>query len=163
MYKIIIRIYITKYFWLLNYFVDILNCGRYFLCYSRTKLLLVERVYRIYKQSKYINVFLFVILLHCSVLTFLSNVEAKELANPRTLFSYSLGKTFNISIHNLTLHRRRLLKLNNSRTSNLNSILSKSSTTISFRVIFLSELVFLKFREYVNTYIEFRPPPRFFI
>lgn len=119
-----------------------------------------QRIRQLYIRFKLLGVIPPLILVHFSVLIFISNISAKEFTNSRTLFSHSSRQINNIVINKIVRTKRKCLKINIVQTNNLISTISKPSVSPNLRVIKFSELTFLKFDEYINSYIEFRPPPK---
>jgi len=102
-------------------------------------------------RFKYLKRIPLLLLLNLSLLVFLPNIKTSR--------SHSNPQMNSVTIKSLAKYRRRFTKINDAQTNSLVSMLSKCVIASSFRFINFPELSFTKFEEYINKYIEFRPPP----
>ncbi len=120
---------------------------------------MLKRVEYFYIKFKFLSIILILLLFHFSILIFITNIDAKEFTNSKTLFNHSCRQTNNTVINKIDRRKRKLLKINIAQKNNLILNVNISTLTVNFKFIKFSELTFLKFDEFINTYIEFRPPP----
>ena len=112
-------------------------------------------------KFKSLRVILLLLLLHISTLIFITNINAQELTNSKTLFNHSNRQTNNVLTNKIVRKKRKLLKINFAQKINHVFDISKFLITFNYKFIKFSQFTYVKFDKFLNTYIEFRPPPQF--
>ncbi len=122
---------------------------------------MLKRVGYFYLKFKFLRVILLLLLLHISTLKFITNINSQEFTNSKTLFNHSNRQTNYVLINKIVRKKRKLLKINIAKKINHFFDISKFSSAFNNKFIKFSKLTYLKYDEFLYTYIEFRPPPRF--
>ena len=122
---------------------------------------MLRQVGCLYTRFNFLSVIHLLLLLHFSTLIFISNMDTIEFTNSKPLYCHSSRQINNIVINEIVRRKNKRLKISTIQKDNLISTASKSSITSDSICINFSEFTFLKFEEFINNYIEFRPPPGF--
>ncbi len=117
------------------------------------------RLNHLYIRSKSLKVISLLLLLHFSVLVFITNFNFKEYTTFRTLYSHANRQINHKIINNIVRPRKRILKINNTQTSSLISAPWKTFVVFNYGLKNFSEYQFPAYEEFITAYIEFRPPP----
>ncbi len=120
---------------------------------------MIQRIFLFNFRRKPYAVISILLLLHFSIIIFIANSETKEAAFPRTLLRHSNSQINNVSVNNLLLHRKKLVKFEARHFNKFNSISIKSPKGTDTKFINLRYFICSHYHELINTYIEFRPPP----
>ncbi len=99
------------------------------------------------------------LVLHLSAIIFVSNIGTKGVTYSRTMLSHSNRLINNISVSNLLLHRKKLVKFDSRKISRFNTTVIKSIKCSISKFIISRDRIFPHYHEFINKYIEFRPPP----